>query len=41
MKTYDLMQNINTRGTYLTSKLCAPYLLKSQNAHILNISPPL
>ncbi|KAK7073002.1 Hydroxysteroid dehydrogenase-like protein 2 [Halocaridina rubra] len=41
MKRYDLMHNINTRGTYLVSKLCLPHLLKSSNAHILNISPPL
>lgn len=41
MKSYDLMHGINTRGTFLTSKLCLPYLLKSENAHILNISPPL
>jgi len=41
MKRYDLMHNINTRGTFLSSKLCYPYLLKSKNPHILNISPPL
>lgn len=41
MKRYDLMHNINTRGTFLVSKLCIPYLKKSSNAHILNISPPL
>ena len=41
MKRYDLMQNINTRGTYLVSKVCIPYLKKSSNAHILNLSPPL
>lgn len=41
MKRYDLMMSINTRGTYLVSKLCLPYLLKSSNPHILNISPPL
>ncbi|XP_068146378.1 hydroxysteroid dehydrogenase-like protein 2 [Drosophila tropicalis] len=41
MKRYDLMQNINTRGTFLVSKLCLPYLLKSDNPHILNLSPPL
>ncbi|ALC42601.1 CG5590, partial [Drosophila busckii] len=41
MKRYDLMQNINTRGTFLVSKACLPYLLKSENPHILNISPPL
>ncbi|VVC45519.1 Hypothetical protein CINCED_3A001451 [Cinara cedri] len=41
MKRYDLMHNINTRGTFLVSKLCIPYLRKSKHAHILNISPPL
>ncbi|EDV38195.1 uncharacterized protein Dana_GF13837 [Drosophila ananassae] len=41
MKRYDLMQNINTRGTFLVSKCCLPYLLKSENPHILNLSPPL
>lgn len=41
MKRYDLMHNINTRGTFLASKLCVPHLMKSKNPHILNISPPL
>ena len=41
MKTYDLMHNINTRGTFLCSKMAMPYLRKSTNAHVLNISPPL
>ncbi|KAL5242104.1 hypothetical protein ACI65C_009514 [Semiaphis heraclei] len=41
MKRYDLMHNINTRGTFLVSKLCIPHLKKSKHAHILNISPPL
>ncbi|KAL4658240.1 hydroxysteroid dehydrogenase-like protein 2 [Arapaima gigas] len=41
MKKVDLMMAINLRGTYLTSKLCIPHLLKSKNPHILNISPPL
>lgn len=41
MKRYDLMHSVNTRGTFLTSKCCLPYLLKSDNPHILNISPPL
>ncbi len=41
MKRYDLMHNINTRGTFLVSKLCLPHLLKADNPHILNISPPL
>jgi NAD(P)-dependent dehydrogenase (short-subunit alcohol dehydrogenase family) len=41
MKKYDLMHQINTRGTYLVSKTCLPYLKKSSNPHILNLSPPL
>ncbi|XP_072260607.1 hydroxysteroid dehydrogenase-like protein 2 [Pyxicephalus adspersus] len=41
MKKVDLMMGINTRGTYLTSKICIPYLKKSKVAHILNLSPPL
>jgi len=45
MKTYDLMHQINTRGTYLVSKCCLPYLKESaskgRNPHILNNSPPL
>ena len=35
------MQDINTRGTFLCSKLCMPYLLKAENPHILMLSPPL
>lgn len=41
MKRYDLMHSINTRGTFLTSKLCLPHLLRAENPHVLNISPPL
>ena len=41
MKRFDLMHQVNTRGTYLTSKLCLPHLLQSDNPHILNLSPPL
>jgi len=42
MKRFDLMHQINTRGTFLVSKLAAPYLRASKkNPHILNISPPL
>jgi len=41
MKTYDLMNQINARGTYLCTQACLPYLLKSKNPHVLNISPPL
>lgn len=41
MKRFDLMHQINTRGTFLVSKMCLPHLLKSENPHILNLSPPL
>ena len=41
MKRFDLMHQINTRGTYLVSKVCLPHLQKSDNPHILNLSPPL
>ena len=41
MKRYDLMHHINTRGTFLVSKTCLPYLLKADNPHVLNLSPPL
>jgi citronellol/citronellal dehydrogenase len=41
MKRYDLMHQINGRGTFLTSQKCLPHLLKSENPHILNLSPPL
>ena len=41
MKRYDLMNQINTRGTFLTSKLCIPHLEKAENPHILMLSPPL
>ena len=41
MKSYDLMHNINTRGTFLCSQKAVPYLRKSDNPHVLNLSPPL
>lgn len=41
MKVYDLMQDINTRGTYLVSRSCLPHLAKAENPHILTLSPPL
>lgn len=40
-KRFDLMHNINVRGTFLVTKHCIPYLKKSDNAHILTLSPPL
>ncbi|MDR6416159.1 NAD(P)-dependent oxidoreductase [Pseudarthrobacter sulfonivorans] len=41
MKRYDLMQDINVRGTFLLSKLSLPALRQSGNGHILTLSPPL
>jgi citronellol/citronellal dehydrogenase len=41
MKRFDLMHQINTRGTYLCSKLCIPHLCRSENPHILMLAPPL
>ncbi len=41
MKRYDLMHQINTRGTYLCSQKCIPQLRRAANPHILNLSPPL
>jgi citronellol/citronellal dehydrogenase len=41
MKRYDLMHGINTRGTFLCSKLCVPHLKKAANPHVLMLSPPL
>jgi len=41
MKRYDLMQDINCRGSFLLSKTCVPYLKEAENPHILTLSPPL
>ena len=41
MKRFDLMHQINTRGTFACSQACIPHLRKSKNPHILNNSPPL
>jgi citronellol/citronellal dehydrogenase len=41
MKRYDLMNGVNARGTYLTSKACIPHLKRAANPHVLAISPPL
>ncbi|MBM3441788.1 MAG: NAD(P)-dependent oxidoreductase [Bacteroidetes bacterium] len=40
-KRYDLMHDINVRGTFFVSRTCIPYLRKGRNPHILNLSPPL
>ena len=41
MKRYDLMNQVNARGTFLVSQSCIPHLLRSENPHILNLAPPL
>jgi citronellol/citronellal dehydrogenase len=41
MKRFDLMHQVNTRGTFLCTQRCIPHLQRSANAHVLNISPPL
>lgn len=41
MKQYDLMQDINARGTFLLSKAAIPHLERSPHAHVLTLSPPL
>jgi citronellol/citronellal dehydrogenase len=41
MKRFDLMHQVNTRGTFLVSKLCIPHLRRATNPHVLNIAPPL
>jgi citronellol/citronellal dehydrogenase len=41
MKRYDLMQDINCRGTFLVSKTCIPHLRAADNPHILTLSPPI
>ena len=41
MKRWDLMHQVNARGTFLVSKSCLPHLKAAQNPHILMLSPPL
>ena len=41
MKRYDLMNQVNARGTFLVSRACAPHLKRSANPHVLMLSPPL
>lgn len=41
MKRFDLMHQVNTRGTFMVSKYCIPHLKRAANPHILNLSPPL
>ncbi|MBV1704624.1 MAG: SDR family oxidoreductase, partial [Hyphomicrobiales bacterium] len=41
MKRFDLMHQVNARGSFLCAKLAIPHLAKSANAHVLSLSPPL
>jgi citronellol/citronellal dehydrogenase len=41
MKRFDLMQQVNVRGTFLCTQKCIPHLKRSGGAHVLNIAPPL
>jgi citronellol/citronellal dehydrogenase len=41
MKRYDLMQDINVRGTFAVTKACMPHLVKGTNPHVLTLSPPI
>jgi citronellol/citronellal dehydrogenase len=41
VKRYDLMQQINARGTFVVTKACLPHLRESDHAHVLTLSPPL
>jgi citronellol/citronellal dehydrogenase len=41
IKRFDLVHGVNARGTYLVTQTCLPHLLRSENPHILSISPPL
>lgn len=40
-KKFDLMFGVNVRGTFMTSQACLPHLMKSENPHVLTLSPPL
>ncbi|WP_395645456.1 SDR family oxidoreductase [Terricaulis sp.] len=41
VRRYDLMHQVNTRGTFLVSRACIPHLKRASNPHVLNLSPPL
>jgi citronellol/citronellal dehydrogenase len=41
LNRYDLMFDVNVRGSYVMSRTCIPHLLKAANPHVLNLSPPL
>lgn len=40
MKRFDLMQQVNSRGSFLCAQACLPHLLKAANPHILTLAPP-
>ena len=40
MKRFDLMQQVNARGTFVCAQTCLPHLLKAENPHILTLAPP-
>jgi citronellol/citronellal dehydrogenase len=40
-RRYDLMNQVNARGTFVTTRICLPHLLKAANPHVLMLSPPL
>lgn len=41
MRRFDLMSQVNSRGTFMCSQICLPHLLKSDNPHILTLAPPI
>jgi citronellol/citronellal dehydrogenase len=41
VKRFDLMQQVNARGTFVVSRACLPHLRESDHAHVLTLSPPL
>src|SRR5258708_24655407 len=41
LKRYDLMQEVNARGTFVVTQACLPYLRRSDHDHVLTLSPPL
>jgi citronellol/citronellal dehydrogenase len=41
MKRFDLMNQINARGTFMVTKYCLPYLIQAKNPHILVMAPPI
>jgi citronellol/citronellal dehydrogenase len=41
IKRFDLMNQVNSRGTFICSQICLPHLLKADNPHILTLAPPI